>query len=261
MPSRWLRASIVVTCTCVSITAVLAQTQLSSRVQTLVSILQPVLPYPAADENGDLPRGGGSQTKWFVIWPDAGQPRVVVRANPLHPEIQNAGTRAMNEIQQAVIAAERKAQAAYERAIEELRRTGKATDLDGISLDDEGVAGERIDAELELTIEIEPVPAASELGTASAPVVTTSESGAPFEVRVPANVYREVTSTGTRPRFRAAEARLYFGVAATPLVSRGDGDRYTITVPSPTDGFVVVLRGNETLLNDLMARTDWRRLR
>ena len=238
----------------------IAQVQ-TARVQALVDLLRPVLPYPEADVDRDVPAGGSVQDKWFVIWPGENESRVIVRANPLNPETQRAGAKAMQEIQQAVIAAERRAQAAYDRAIEELRRTGKATDLEVISLDDEGAAGERIDAELELTIDLDAAPASFELGTASTPVVTTSDTGPSFVVRVPPNMYREVTSSGTRQRFRAAEARLYFGVTGTAAVSRRDGDRYAITLPPAAEAFAVVLRGNETLLNEVLTRADWRRLR
>jgi hypothetical protein len=229
------------------------------RVQTLVSILRPVLPYPAADVTGDVPIGGGAESRWFVLWPAEGESRVVVRANPLHPDTQAAGTEAMERIQEAVIAAERRAQAAYERALEELRRTGKTADLEGISLDDEGVAGERIDAELELTIEVE-AAGSFEIGSSIEPVVTTLVPGL-FVVQVPPNTYRETTTGGAKQRFRPAEARVFFGVTNKPTVNRRDQDRFAVTVSSATDAFVVSLRGNATLLKDVLAQTDWTRLR
>ena len=133
-----------------------ATTQPSNRMATLIEILRPALPFPAADVNGDVPVRGGESAKWFVVWPEPDDRTVVVRANPLHPDTQASGAEAMARIQEAVVAAERKAQAAYDRALKELKQTGKGSSLDGVTLEDEGVAGERIDAELELTITLEP---------------------------------------------------------------------------------------------------------
>ena len=47
-----------------------ATTQPSNRMATLIEILRPVLPFPAADVNGDVPVRGGESAKWFVLWPE-----------------------------------------------------------------------------------------------------------------------------------------------------------------------------------------------
>ena len=233
----------------------------SPRIDTLMAILRPVLPYPSADENGDLPVGGSAESKWFVIWPSRDDARIVVRANPLHRDTQAAAAEAMGRIQEAVVAAERKAQAEYDRALEELRRTGKGTDLDGISLDDEGVAGERIDAELELTIELDAAPASFEIATASEPSVTVTTSGAQVVVQIAANTYRDTTTGGARQRFRPAEARIFVGMSARPTIARRDTNRFAVTLPAPVSGFAVILRGNETLLHSVLSTANWARLR
>ena len=92
----------------------------SNRMATLVEILRPALPFPVADVNGDVPVRGGESVQ--VVCGLARRPmikRFVVRANPLHRDTQASGAEAMARIQEAVVAAERKAQAAYDRAIKE----------------------------------------------------------------------------------------------------------------------------------------------
>jgi hypothetical protein len=233
----------------------------TSRLDALVEVLRPVLPYPVADANGDLPAGGGAQAPWFVIWPAAGDPRVIVRANPLHPDTQRAGAEAMRGIQEAVIAAERKAQASYERALEEIRRKGTvSSDLTEISLDDEGVAGERIDAELELTVAIDDAPASFEIGTATEPTVSDATAGPSYVVHIPANPYRDTTADGVRARFRPAEARLFFGLTARPTVTGRGADRFSVGIQPNRGLWAVTIRGNETLLKHLLANSDWTRL-
>ncbi len=238
-----------------------ATTQTANRMATLIEILRPVLPFPAADVNGDVPVRGGESAKWFVLWPEPDDRTVVVRANPLHRDTQASGAEAMARIQEAVVAAERKAQAAYDRALKELKQTGKGSSLDVVTLEDEGVAGERIDAELELTITLEPT-ASFEIGSSRAPQITAGANGAVWTITTPSNTYKEGTGTAARDRFRPAEARLMFGDSPKPSVDRrGDQDRYSVTVADAPKTFAVILRGNEGLLAEVLARTDWTRLK
>ena len=236
-----------------------AAAQPIDRTDVLVAAVRPALPFPDADVRGELPAQGGEKAKWFVIWPARqGEGRVTVRANPLHPDTQALSTPAMAEIQHAVVAAERKAQAAYDRAIEELKRTGKATSLDGVTLDDEGVAGERIDAELELTIGVEGA-ASFEIGSSRPPAVTSGSGGVTWVISTPPNIYRDAADS--REHFRAAEVRLLFGTIDRPVVSRRDDDhRFAVTVTPDASAFTVVLRGNQLLLNEVVAKADWSRL-
>jgi hypothetical protein len=222
----------------------------------LIAVLRPVLPYPSADADGALPSDNSAQSKWFVIWPaDPDDLRVVVRANPLHPDTQAAGAAAMNRIQEAVIAAERKAQAAYDRALDQLRRTGKGSHIDGITLDDEGVAGERIDAELELTIDVEAGARTFEIASSSAPQVTAGERGVTWAVSIPSNVYRDAVDG--REHFRASETRLYHGLLERPAVDERDGARFVVSVRPTIQAITVVVRGNEELLARVVAGADW----
>jgi hypothetical protein len=238
---------------------VVAQT--ADRTDALVAAVRPALPFPDASADGELPASGGEKARWFVLWPaQTGEPRIRIKANPLHPETQASSVAAMEDIQQAVIAAERKAQAAYERAVTEVKRSGKTTDVDGVTLEDEGVAGERIDAELELTISLAPA-SSFDLASSRAPTVIRGTGGIAWVISTSPNVYRESAGTTLRERFRPAEVRLLIGVSQPPVVQRSGGDdRFVVTLAAPADALAVVLRGNEELLQDVVGRADWSRL-
>lgn len=228
------------------------------RIDTLVAALRPALPFPGASSDGEFPADNSPQARWFVAWPTtADDTRVVVKANPLHPETQKAAASAMGRIQEAVIAAERKAQAAYDRALEQLRRTGKATDIDGISLDDEGIAGERIDAELELVVELQDLHAFT-VRSGAVPTIDAGHNGPTWVVNIPSNVYRATDSADVREHFRAAETVLYFGSVRRPEITRkGDEAAFTVSVATESQGIAVVLRGNEALLKQVITTANW----
>ena len=231
--------------------------QTSDRTDALVAAVRPALPYPAADAAGEVPEQGGERAKWFVVWPAQGENRITVRANPLHPDTQASSAAAMKTIQEAVVAAERKAQDAYSRAVDELKRTGKATELSGVTLDDEGIAGERIDAELEFTIDIEP-SSSFEIGSSRAPAVSSGSNGVTWIISTASNTYRDGSGADARDRFRPAETRLIFGSVAQPTVRRrGEDHRFDVTVAP--GAFAVVLRGNEQLLKEVLAGAEWSR--
>ncbi len=232
-----------------------------SRLDALVTALRPVLSFPAASADGALPADNGAQSKWFVVWPtDPGDTLILIKANPLNPEVQKTAAEAMNRINAAVAVAERKAQAAYDKALEELRRTGGGSDIESITLDDEGVAGERIDAELELSIELQPA-ASFAIASGEPPVVTTGAMGPAWVVAIPAHTYRVGPKADSREHFRAAEARLYFGAFAKPTVARkGDEALFNVTMAAPAGAYAVVVRGNEALLKQVVTTTDWSKL-
>jgi hypothetical protein len=235
--------------------------QLTPAMEALVAALRPVLIYPSANAAGDLPSDNSAESRWFVVWPaERDDSRVIVRANPLHPDVQKMSAEAMEDINAAVTAAERRAQAAYDRAIDQLRKTGKSTELEPVTLDDEGIAGERIDAELEVTIELTPV-AAFELISGAAPAIQAVPNTAAWRVSVPANTYRLTTGTDRREHFRAAESRLYFGVSTPPTVARvGDEPRYRVHITPSATAICVTVRGHEALVGAIVATTDWSQL-
>jgi hypothetical protein len=231
--------------------------QSTGRIDALVAAVRPALPFPGASSDGDFPADNSPASKWFVVWPAPEESRIVVKANPLHPETQKAAELAMGRIQEAVVAAERKAQAAYERALEELRRTGTGTNIEGISLDDEGIAGERIDAELEVVIELQAAEAFV-VRSGVAPVVAAGTGGPTWTVTVPGNTYRAKRGADLREHFRAAETTLYFGPVGRPEVARkGDDFTFNVSVPPSPQGFAVVVRGNEAILQNIVATANW----
>src|SRR5262245_19574368 len=253
-----VRPALIVTLSLAQAAIGLAQT--TPRLDALVAALRPALPFPAAAPDGATPAAGGADFKWFVVWPsDPADTSVVVKANPFHPDTQKAGATAEGPIQAAVVQAERKAQAAYERAVDELKRTGKiSAGLTGISLEDEGIAGEKIDAELELTIDLEPGARSFEITSSQPPVVAAGTTGMTWLVTTPANAYRDASGSDTREHFRAAEARLYFGALARPTVSkRDDRPRFSVALTPTPDTFTVMIRGNEALLKTLLTVVDW----
>jgi hypothetical protein len=228
-----------------------------SRIEALVAAVRPALPFPAASGDGAVPANNSATARWFVVWPATGVTRVIVRANPLHPEVQKAGAEAMNRINESVEAAERRAQAAYEKALEEIRRTGKASNIDGVTLDDEGVEGERIDAEMELSIELQPAQP-FDLTAGEPPEVTTGANGPAWMVHVPAHVYTVETMAGSRERFRAAETWLLFGEVSRPsVIERPDNATYSVSFTPRKNAFAVLLRGNPQLLLQVVKGADW----
>ncbi len=236
--------------------------QVPARMARLVDAVRPVLPFPSSTPAGDLPADNSAAHKWFVIWPtEPGDTRIIVRANPLHPEVQEASAEAMEKINIAVAAAERRARESYERALESLRKTGKSGELDVISLEDEGIAGERIDAELEVTIELAAVES-FDIPSGEHPVVQPGTKGAAWVMTIPANAYRTTTGDDRREHFRAAESRVYLGVTAPPRVAKRDGPVYRVTLneSAPKTGAVVIIRGNASLVSALTTDTDWSRL-
>jgi hypothetical protein len=241
--------------------AAMTATQPSPRMTALAEAVRPALPYPGADASGTVPERGGDEPRWFVIWPaEAEETQIVVRANPLHAETQKLVATAEGAIQRAVAAAERKAQADYDRALEEIKRTGKASDLDGISLDDEGAAGQRLDAELELTIDLVPV-GSYEIGSSVAPAVTAGPPGVTWQIVVPPNTYQEAAAADKRDRFTASEVRLVFGGGPAPSVRQlGGRPRYAVTLAPVADAFVVKLRGSDALVTQVLTKADWTRL-
>lgn len=256
-----MRAALIATLAIVQ--SAIALTQTPRRLDALVEALRPALPFPAAAPDGATPASGGAESTWFVVWPaDPTDTSVIVKANPLHPDTQKAGATAEGPIQAAIVQAERKAQAAYERAVAELKRTGKVSgDITGISLEDEGIAGEKIDAELELTIDLEPGARSFDILSSQPPAIAAGTMGMTWVVTIPANTYRDASGADTREHFRAAEARLYFGTLARPAVSkRDDHPRFGVALAPTPDTFTVRLRGNETLLQSLLSTVDWSRV-
>jgi hypothetical protein len=235
-----------------------AALQISPRMASVVAAVRPVLPFPAASADGDVPADNSPTPKWFVVWPTMpDETRIVVKANPLNPDVQQASLAAMAEINAAIAAAERRAQASYDKAMEQLRKSGKGADLEAVTLDDEGVAGERIDAEQELTVELAPAES-FDVSPGEIPTVSAGANGAAWVVSIAANTYQMSSGTDRREHFRAAESHVLFGSAARPEVARiGTEPRFRVSVATAPDAFRVVIRGNAALVSAVTSTADW----
>lgn len=178
----------------------------------------PALPFPPSDELGSLPADGRNHGPWMVKPLQPGDRTIEVLANPLNEAHQRRATRAMALIEESIEAAQRRADVQFERALAEAKRTGQSQDVDGVTLNDEGLAGARIDAESHLTIEVAfDQPLVKAVAISSAP---------PAAYRTDAGV----------ERFREAESTVSVGT------------------------LVITLRGNETLIADLLRKSDWNSL-
>jgi hypothetical protein len=223
--------------------------------EAVQAALQPALPFPASDADGVLPADGTFSGPWIVRPVRPGEQTIEVIANPLNREHQLRSAKAMAQIGDSIQSAQRRADAQYERALEEAKRTGRSQEVDGVTLADEGVAGARIDADSHVTIDLvinEPsyrraiassvMPAPPKIAIARASVLS-----------VPANVYRDADGV---ERFCEAESYVFFG-SSSPEVRRRADHLYDVTAT----GLVGIrLRGNEALIADILKKADWGRV-
>jgi hypothetical protein len=223
--------------------------------------VRPALPYPPAAAD-DQPENGSAGPLWVVRRPRDDPAVAEVVANILNVENQARAEQAMAAIQQAVTAAELRAQTEFERL--QARRSGSA-EMRGISLDDEGVAGERADWDARLIIEARDRDDEYEFSLPGdvAPTLPAGPAGVALLVVAEPAEYEEIVDSGvTRRRYRPAEARLYVGGLSTPVVERREnGYRVRVgaaVMPSRGPGSVeVFLRGNRDLVRQVIDKADW----
>lgn len=226
------------------------------------------MPFPETDHTGSVPGNGSPDALWMIQRPQPGESTIEITANPLNQINQARATRAMAQIGASIDAAQRRAELQYDRAVSEAKRTGRSQDVDGVTLSDEGVAGERIDAEGHVTIDVEfnkpiysrVVVSGIEPGDARQLVVP----GAAAVITIPSNVYKHKVGERTEDRFCPAETLVYFGAVVRPSVDGRPDNAYEIVANSPdTPGgpairsLVLKLRGNEVLMADLLRKADW----
>lgn len=244
------------------------QEALSTRVMTAVrEALAAALPYPEADAKGAVPVNDSTEALWMVRYPAAGEKLTIeVSANPLNEVVQLRATRAMAQIDLNIQAAQRRATMQYENAVAEAKRTGRSQDVDGVTLSDEGIAGERIDAESHVTIDVLfnerdyrfGVPGAQE--PTRLPAFTYPNGVA---LMVPAHPYR---GDGGAERFAESQRLVFMGRIGEPRVSKQPDDVWNVTaaaIPQTTTGLhglVLRIRGNNELVTEIVAKTDWARL-
>ena len=250
-----------------------AQDTTGIRVMSAVrAAMAPALPFPSADPSGVVPVDGKTEPLWMVLPPEAGSMLIEVMANPLNNANQLRAERAMAQIQENIESAQRRAEAQYERAISEAKRTGKSQEVDGVTLSDEGIAGAKIDADSHVAIEVAFNQPSYHYSLASGTAPTPSLqlrgqiAGAVDVVTLPSNTYKE---DGTAvERYREGETLVYLGQVARPVVTkRPDATMYEVnaeaTLPgaaAPVSSMVLRFRGNEGLIGDLLRKTDWKTL-
>jgi hypothetical protein len=228
--------------------------------------LAPALPYPESDALGSLPADGRSTAPWMVRPLDSASHIIEIVANPLNPDYQRRSAEAMAEIQRAIVRAERRAQAQYDRAVEELRRTGRSQHVDGVTLGDEGVAGAKIDAESRVTIDVAANQAAYRyaVGGSTAPAVSRAiVPSAVAVVTMPAHVYRP--REGGEERFAPAEATVFFGAVSTPEIEQRSASEFEITATASAGAgstqavrsLVLRLIGSAALIDAILTQADW----
>lgn len=267
----WSAAVLIAGAMCALPSAVSAQgTAESDRVMIAVrAALAPALPFPDADDTGS-PVNASPVPLWVVRPLQPGERSIEVTANPLNAVNQTRAARAMAQIGASIDLAQRRAELQYENAIAEAKRTGRSQDVDGVSLSDEGVAGARIDAEGHVIIDVDfnqPSYAfAVESSIAPAPSRQTAVAGAVAVIAVPSNIYQIKTAPRVEERYSPAETVVYFGALALPDVRERSANVYEITSAAAADGaaavrsLVVRLRGNETLIADILAKADWKQV-
>ena len=228
--------------------------------------LAPALPFPDTDDSGSVPANHSPDPLWMVRPLQPGERAIEVMANPLNAVNQARAVRAMAQIEAAIDTAQRRAEQQYERAIAEAKRTGRSQDVDGVSLSDEGVAGARIDAEASLNIDVDfnqpSYVFAIESSVAPAPSRSVTIGGASGVVALPSNTFRRKTGERSEERFAQADTIVFFGTLATPEVRERSEHAFEVSAAAGEStaavrNLTVRLRGNETLIADILSKAAW----
>lgn len=234
--------------------------------EALRAALAGALPFPDARPDGTAV-GGATDPVWTVRWPKAGDARVEVLANPLNPDNRERALKAEAEIQKAVMASQQRSQADYEQAVSDFQRTGKVGEIREVTLGDEGVAGERYDAESQLTIRVDAFDGNHELTVATArrPDVSAGDGDA-IVVRLAAHTYQEpgLADGPSAIHFSPEQAWVYFGTQAPPTITFANDGSATIAVtmaPGAARGVVVSISGNAGLVDRVLQQSNWRTFR
>jgi hypothetical protein len=235
----------------------------------LKAALAAALPFPHAEADG-MAADGRADAVWTVRWPAPGEVRVEVLANPLNARNRERALKAEQEIQQAAMQSQRRSQQDYEKAVSDFQRTGRTSEIREISLRDDGLAGERYDAESQLTIvaELFDDRHARTIATSKLPEVLPAAGGASAVIRLASNTYQEGAS-GDDPgglRFCPEQAWVFVGGIEPPDVTRRDEASVGLSVtPAATApiprGLVIWMSGNVELVDRVLQQADWSRLR
>jgi hypothetical protein len=174
--------------------------------------------------------------------------------------------------------AQLRSQGDYERALKDFEQTGRTSEIREISLRDDGVAGERYDAESQLTITVEAAEDGYEftVATATLPVMSNAVAGA-VVVRVPANSYQEQEAGGLpgMARYCPEQAWVFLGAVGAPAIRRVEGADVEVVVPRTAGAagaaglpagraarsLMVKISGNAGLVEQVLMKADWAVLR
>ena len=267
-------ASIVTCCAALCVT-VAAQSPAPAAISDaalsagLVKAMRAALPFPPATPEG-TPVGGNLDAVWTVRWPDGDAPRIEVLANPLNTGNRERALKAEQEIQKAAMSSQLRSQDDYERAVKEFERTGRAPTVREITLRDDGLAGERYDAESQLTIVAQTIAPGHQftISTSVLPVMSTEVPGL-LVVRVAANAYQEPESSGLpgMGHYSPEQALVFFGPVGTPVITPREGADVEIAMTAGGQpaagrpGAVVWISGNAGLVDQVLTKGEWSVLR
>lgn len=232
-------------------------------------VIAAVLPFPAAGDDG-TPLDGSAAPRWLVQPAEADAAPLILTfiANPLNAATQDHAARDMAEIQRAVLAAERRAQAEYDSRVATRDRVARRAPMTGVSLDDEGAAGEKADWRAQMIVEVKWAgpEGAFDVSGPDGPRVAADASGAPVLVHIAEREYQADSDHETTTRFRPEEARLFFGLAEVPTVREVAPAVHQVVLGrrgpgQPSTVLEVTLRGNATLVETVLAQATWTRVR
>jgi hypothetical protein len=232
----------------------------------LRTALAPALPFPEARPDGTAP-DSSSTPVWTIRWPADGESRIEVLANPLNSGNRERALKAEEEIQKSAMQSQRRSQSDYDRALDDFQRTGRVGEIREVSLRDDGLAGERYDAESQLTITAEFVDAryAQRVGTSALPVLLPGSNGPAAVVRLASNTYRE--AQGDEPvstRYAPEQAWVFFGPIAPPAIARDQDNLASLSTErsatAVSRALVVHVSGNAELVDRVLRNADWSRL-
>ena len=245
------------------VASLVSTTQDAALMTAVRAAMAPALPFPAADDSGALPVGNNTESLWMVIPQQPGDSTIEVVANPLNQINQLRAARAMAQIEQNVEAAQRRAAESYDRALEEARRTGKSQAVDTVTLADEGVDGEKIDAESHVTIEVLFNQPQYHLEIAGRMEPTAIGPAPPFpHVDVAAHTYKQDPRQGPE-HYKERELIVFLGPVSAPSVRVRDKEPvFDVAVNGSASArtLAVRIRGNKELVSEIAAKTDWNAL-
>lgn len=242
-----------------------AQDAQAERVMKAVrAAMAPALPFPSTTADGSVPVNNDTETLWMVDAAESTQ-TIAVFANPLNAAVQSRATRAMAQIDVNIQAAQRRATVQYEAAVAEAKRTGRSQNVDGVSLNDEGVAGERIDAESYASVVVEfnereyrfLVPGTME----PSPMESFTHPNS-VVLMVPGHLYKE---DGVEHYAKSHRIVLLGRNLEHKVTKQKDGLYLVTAVPATPatgglDSLALHIHGNSELVTDLLAKTDWTQL-